>query len=151
MVELGEPFDRLSEDPALIALGVLTVADFVGDKIPAIDHVLHGAGTVIAPLSGTVLFTGETDASLIVSLLAGGSTAEAVHAARAAVRPVSTVTTAGIGNPVLSLLEDLGSALLTLFAFVVPVLAVLALIAGLVLALLLWRRRRRRAAAPASA
>ena len=151
VVELGEPFDRLSEDPALIALGLLTVADFVGDKIPAVDHVLHGAGTVIAPLSGTVLFTGETDASLIVSLLAGGSTAEAVHAARAAIRPVSTVATAGIGNPVLSLLEDLGSALLTLFAFVVPVLAVLALIAGLVLALLIWRRRRRRAAAPASA
>ena len=151
VVELGEPFDRLSEDPALIALGLLTVADFVGDKIPALDHVLHGAGTVIAPLSGTVLFTGETDASLIVSLLAGGSTAEAVHAARAAIRPVSTVATAGIGNPVLSLLEDLGSALLTLFAFVVPVLAVLALIAGLVLALLLWRRRRRRASAPASA
>ena len=151
VVELGEPFDRLSEDPALIALGLLTVADFVGDKIPAVDHVLHGAGTVIAPLSGTVLFTGETDASLIVSLLAGGSTAEAVHAARAAIRPVSTVATAGIGNPVLSLLEDLGSALLTLFAFVVPVLAVLALIAGLVLALLIWRRRRRRASTPASA
>ena len=151
VVELGEPFDRLSEDPALIALGLLTVADFVGDKIPAVDHVLHGAGTVIAPLSGTALFTGETDASLIVSLLAGGSTAEAVHAARAAIRPVSTVATAGIGNPVLSLLEDLGSALLTLFAFVVPVLAVLALIAGLVLALLIWRRRRRRASAPASA
>lgn len=149
VVELGEPFDELSTTPALVVLGVLTAADFVGDKIPAVDHVLHGAGTVVAPLSGTVLFTGETDASLIVSLLAGGSTAEAVHAARAAVRPLSTVATAGIGNPVLSLLEDLGSALLTLFAFVVPVLAVLALIAGLVLALLIWRRRRAAAAASA--
>ena len=149
VVELGEPFDRLSEDPALITLGVLTVADFVGDKIPAVDHVLHGAGTVIAPLSGTVLFTGETDASLIVSLIAGGSTAEAVHLARAAIRPVSTVATAGVGNPVLSLIEDTGSALLTLFAFVVPVLAVLAVVGVLVLAVVLWRRRRRRQ--PASA
>ncbi|HYN52308.1 MAG TPA: DUF4126 domain-containing protein [Thermoleophilaceae bacterium] len=149
VVELGEPFNELSKTPALVVLGVLTVADFVGDKIPAVDHVLHSAGTVIAPISGTILFTGETDASLIVSLLAGGSTAGAVHAARSAVRPLSTVTTAGIGNPVLSLLEDLGSALLTLFAFVVPVLAVLAVVAVLVLGLVLWRRARRRRAASA--
>ncbi len=149
VVELGEPFDELSKTPALVVLGVLTVADFVGDKIPAVDHVLHSIGTVIAPISGTVLFTGETDASLIVSLLAGGSTAGAVHAARSAVRPLSTVTTGGIGNPVLSLLEDLGSALLTLFAFVVPVLAVLAVVAVLVLGLVLWRRARRRRAASA--
>ena len=149
VVELGEPFDELSKTPPLIVLGVLMAADFVGDKIPAVDHVLHSVGTVVAPISGTILFTGETDASLIVSLLAGGSTAEAVHAARTAVRPLSTVTTGGIGNPVLSLLEDLGSALLTLFAFVVPVLAVLAVVALLVLGLVLWRRARRRRAASA--
>jgi Domain of unknown function (DUF4126) len=144
VVELGEPFDELSKTPLLVVLGVLTAADFVGDKIPAVDHVLHTVGTVIAPISGTVLFTGETDASLIVSLIAGGSTAEAVHAARAVVRPLSTATTAGLGNPVLSLIEDAGSATLTLFAFVVPVLAVLAIVAMLVLACVLWRRRRRR-------
>ena len=143
VVDLGEPFDELSKTPALIVLGVLTAADFVGDKIPAVDHVLHSAGTVIAPVSGTVLFTGETDASVLLSLIAGGSTAGAVHIARSALRPVSTVTTAGVGNPVLSLLEDAGSALLTLFAFVVPVLAVLAVVAVLVLGLVLWRRRRR--------
>jgi Domain of unknown function (DUF4126) len=150
VVELGEPFDELSKTPALIVLGVLTAADFVGDKIPAVDHVLHSIGTVIAPVSGTLLFTGETDASLIVSLVAGGSTAEAVHAARAAIRPLSTLGTGGMGNPVLSLLEDIGSALLTLFAFVVPVLAVVAVVALLVLGLVLWRRTRRRGR-PASA
>lgn len=139
VVELGEPFDELSKTPALVVLGVLTAADFVGDKIPAVDHVLHSIGAVIAPISGAVLFKGETDATLVVSLLAGGSTAEAVHAVRSAVRPLSTVTTAGIGNPVLSLLEDLGSA-----PFVVPVLAVLAVVAMLVLGLILWRQRRKR-------
>jgi hypothetical protein len=149
VVELGAPFDELSETPALIVLGVLTAADFVGDKIPAVDHVLHGIGTVVAPLSGTVLFTGETDASLAVSLLAGGSTAGAVHAARAAIRPISTATTLGAGNPVLSLLEDAGSATLTLFAFVVPLLAAVCVVAVLALGVVAWRRRRRRK--PASA
>jgi hypothetical protein len=149
VVELGEPFDELSKTPALIVLGVLTVADFVGDKIPAVDHVLHSVGAVIAPISGAILFSGETDASTIVSLIAGGSTAEAVHAARSALRPLSTVTTAGIANPVLSLLEDVGSALLTLFAFVVPVLAVVGVAAVLVLGLVLWRKRRQRRVASA--
>jgi hypothetical protein len=146
VVELGEPFDELSRTPALIVLGVLTAADFVGDKVPAVDHVLHGVGTVIAPLSGTVLFTGETDASLAVSAVAGGSTAGAIHAARAALRPLSTATTLGVANPVLSLLEDLGSATLVLLAFVVPVLAVLALLALVAAAVVAWRRRRRRRA-----
>jgi hypothetical protein len=146
VVELGEPFDELSRTPALIVLGALTAADFVGDKVPAVDHVLHAVGTVIAPLSGTVLFAGETDASLAVSAVAGGSTAGAIHAARAALRPLSTATTLGVANPVLSLLEDLGSATLVLLAFVVPVLAVLALLALVAAALVAWRRRRRRRA-----
>jgi hypothetical protein len=141
VVDLGEPFDELSRTPAL-----LTAADFVGDKIPAVDHVLHTVGGIIAPASGTVLFAGETDASLAVSLLAGGSVAGAVHGARAAIRPLSTATTLGTGNPVLSLIEDAGSAMLTLLAFVVPVLAVLAVIALLAAGLAAWRRLRRRRA-----
>lgn len=144
VVELGEPFDELSKTPALIVLGVLTVADFVGDKVPAVDHVLHTVGGVTAPLSGTILFTGETDASLWVSLLAGGSTAGAVHGVRAAIRPLSSATTLGTGNPVLSLMEDAGSATLTLFAFVAPVLAVLGVAALLATAVVAWRRRPRR-------
>ena len=147
VVELAEPFDKLSSTGALITLGVLTIADFVGDKIPAVDHVLHGVGTVVAPVSGAALFAGqtgmETDIPTLVAVLAGGATAEAVHTGRAAVRPASTATTGGVGNPFLSLIEDAGSALLTLAAFVVPVLAALFVIVLLVAIVLLWRRLRR--------
>jgi hypothetical protein len=146
VVELGDPFDELSRTPALIVLGVLMTADFVGDKVPAVDHVLHLVGAVVAPVSGTILFTGETDASVLVSAVAGGSTASAIHAARAAIRPLSTASTLGFGNPVLSLLEDLGSATLVLLAFVLPVLAVLALIALVAAGVVVWRKRRRRRA-----
>jgi hypothetical protein len=147
VVDLGEPFDELSRTPALVVLGVLTAADFVGDKVPAVDHVLHAIGTVVAPVSGTALFTGETDASLALSAAAGGSTAGAIHAARAAIRPLSTAATLGVVNPVLSLLEDLGSATLVLFAFVAPVLAVLLVAAVAIAGAAAWRRRRRRTSA----
>jgi hypothetical protein len=152
VVELAQPFDDLSGTGAIVVLGVLTVADFIGDKIPAVDHVLHAIGTVVAPISGAVMFTGQTgvdtDMPTLVALLLGGGTAESIHAGRAALRPLSSVSTAGNANPVLSLLEDAGSAFLVVAAFVVPVLAFLLVVGLLVAIFLAWRRLQRARAAP---
>jgi hypothetical protein len=148
LVDLAQPFDDLSGTGALLVLAVLTIADFVGDKVPAVDSVLHAAGTIIAPVSGAALFTGQTgadtDLPTLAAILLGGSVAASIHAGRATIRPISTVGTAGMANPVLSLIEDAGSLVLTLAAFLVPVLALLGVIALVVLILVLWRRRRRR-------
>jgi hypothetical protein len=145
LVDLAQPFDDLSGTVALVVLAVLTIADFVGDKIPGADHVLHAVGTVIAPVSGAALFTGQTgadtDLPTLAAVLLGGSVAASIHAGRATVRPISTVGTAGLGNPVLSLIEDLASLGLVVAAFIVPVLAALAVIALAALILLAWRRR----------
>ena len=147
LVELAQPFDELSGTGALVVLGVLTTADFVGDKIPAVDHVLHAVGTVVAPASGAALFAGqtglETDLPTVAAILLGAGTAESIHAGRATIRPLSTATTAGLGNPVLSIIEDLGSLGLMLAAFVAPALAALAVVALVVLILVAWRRRHR--------
>ncbi len=147
VVELAQPFDDLTGTGALVVLGVLTAADFVGDKVPAVDHVLHVIGSVVAPVSGALLFTGQTgvdtDLPTLAAVVLGAGTAETVHAGRAAVRPLSTATTGGLGNPVLSLIEDAGSALLVVAAFAVPVLALLLVLALLVLLFLGWRRLRR--------
>lgn len=152
VVELAGPFDDLTGTATIAVLGVLSVADFVGDKIPAVDHVLHTVGTVVAPVSGALLFSGEagvdSDIPGLVSILLGAGTAETIHAGRAALRPLSTASTAGIGNPVLSLIEDAGSALLIVAAFVLPVLALLLVIGLLVALFLAWRGLRRRRPAP---
>ena len=148
VVELAAPFDDLSSTPALVVLGVLTVADFVGAKIPAVDHVLHLLGTVVAPASGAILFTGqtglETGLPTLAAILLGGATAGSIHAGRAAVRPLATGSTAGLGNPVLSLGEDVAAAVLLVVAFVVPVLAALLVAAVVVAIVSAWRRFRRR-------
>ena len=87
----------------LIVLGLLTVADFVGDKVPAVDHVLHAAGAVIAPTSGAILFAGqtglETDLPTAAAAILGALAAGSVHFERAAVRGGSTVGTGGTANP----------------------------------------------------
>ena len=146
VVDLAGPFDDFSSTAGLVVLGTLTVADFVGDKIPVVDTVLHGVGGVIAPVSGGLLFLGqtgdETSMSTIVSLVLGALVAGSVHAARATVRPASTAMTAGTANPFLSLGEDAASGLLTVLAFVVPVLAVALLIAIVASLVVMWRRLR---------
>ncbi len=148
VITLAAPYDKLSTTAGLIVLGVLMIADLVGDKVPAVDHALHAAGTVIAPLAGAALFSGSAgqgaDLPTIVSVILGGGTAGALHLTRSAVRPVSTVTTGGVGNPVLSLLEDVAAIVLTVLALALPILAALALV-GVVAALAVaWRRSRRR-------
>jgi Domain of unknown function (DUF4126) len=133
VVELAAPFDQLSSTTGLVLLAVLTAADFVGDKIPLVDHVLHLLGTVVAPVSGAILFTGqtglETDLPTLAAVVLGAVTAGTIHAGRSTVRPVSTAATGGVGNPVLSLGEDAGSLLLVVIAFVLPLLALLLVIA----------------------
>lgn len=147
VVELAAPFDDLTSTPALLVLGALTTADFVGDKIPVIDHALHAAGTVVAPASGAILFTGqtglETDLPTLAAVLLGGVTAGSIHAGRAAIRPASTATTGGLGNPVLSFGEDIGSLVLVIAAFVAPLLALLLVVLLLVWLVRAWRRFRR--------
>ncbi|MEO5575123.1 MAG: DUF4126 domain-containing protein [Gaiellaceae bacterium] len=146
VVELAAPFDQLSSTTGIVLLAVLTAADFVGDKIPLVDHVLHLLGTVVAPASGAILFTGqtglETDLPTLAAVLLGGVTAGSIHTGRTAIRPLSTATTGGLGNPILSLGEDLGSLALVFVAFVLPLLAPLLLIPlALVLVRFSFRRR----------
>lgn len=146
-VELADPFGDLESTGALVALGALTAADFVGDKIPAVDHVLHGIGAVVAPASGAILFAGqtglETDLPAAVAAVAGALVAGSVHVERAAVRGGSTVGTAGAANPLVSFGEDVVSAVLVAVAFLVPVLAFLSVVALLVAGFVVARRVRR--------
>ena len=147
VVELAAPYDDLTSTPALILLGGMMTADFVGDKIPVVDHVLHAVGSGGAPGAGATRSPAHPGLDPVLRPPAAGgrgaATAGAIHAGRAAVRPVSTATTGGMGNPLLSLGEDAGSLVLVVTSFVLPLIA-LVLLVLLVLALVsAWRRLRR--------
>lgn len=147
VVELAEPFGDLGTTTGLVVLATLTAADFVGDKIPTVDHVLHAIGGFVAPASGAILFAGqtglETDLPAAAAAAAGALVAGSVHAERAIARSGSTVGTAGAGNPIASLIEDLGSAGLIAVAFLAPVLAFAAVLVLLVAGFLVARSVRR--------
>lgn len=158
-IDLASPYDVLSGTPGLIVTGLLLLLDVVGDKIPALDSVLHAFGLFIAPASGAVLFAAQTDLTSdlnpAVAAVLGAFTAGSLQAGRAAVRPFVTASTVGVGNPVVSAAEDGTSLLMTVLAFLLPVLAfllvlaVLGLIVWLVLRARRWRRSRRSRKRPA--
>lgn len=155
-VTLTQPFDALGSTPALLVLGALFLLDLIGDKIVVIDHVLHAFGTVVAPLSGAIVFAAQENLlSQSHPWLAAGAgmvLGESMHLGRSALRPAVTAGTGGVGNPIVSAIEDAFSAVLTLLAVVVPVLAFLFLLAMVFFAvrfLRRWRRRRNEARARA--
>ena len=69
-------------------------------------------------------------------------TAGGVHATKTAVRPAVTVSTGGVGNPVVSAVEDAVSLGVSLLALLAPVLLAVVLLVAVVLLLRWWRRRR---------
>ena len=144
LVTLTEPFDRLGSTAVLIVLAVLFVLDLVGDKVPVIDHVLHTVGTVIAPISGAIVFGAQenllSQSAPWAAAVAGMVLGESVHLARSTVRPAVTAGTGGAGNPVMSAIEDVVSFVLTVLAVLVPVLAFVALV---VVTIVVWRKVRR--------
>jgi hypothetical protein len=49
VIDLPAPWDALG-DPIVVG-----VADFIGDKVPVVDHVLHAIGSAVAPIAGGLL------------------------------------------------------------------------------------------------
>jgi Domain of unknown function (DUF4126) len=145
LITLPSPWDTLGEPIPLAVVAIVGLADFVGDKVPVVDHVLHAIGTVIAPVVGGVLALASAsvfDLDPGVTAALGIAAALATQVGRTAARPISTAATGGGGNPVVSLGEDGLSGVLSVTAVIWPVVAAVIAILLLLAIVLLWRRLR---------
>ncbi len=147
LVTLSEPYDALSSWWAIGTLAVLLTVEILVDKVPAADTVNDIIQTFIRPAAGAILFAATTNTTGVHPVLAaicGVILAGGVHAVKAGGRPVVTAITAGLGNPIVSTVEDIISLVTSVLAIVAPYLiAALILISA---ALLTWwyvRRQRR--------
>jgi hypothetical protein len=145
LIDLPAPWDRLGDPLVLSIVGIVGLADFIGDKVPIVDHVLHVIGLAVAPVVGGLLAlatatTFDIDPGVTVGL--GVAAALATQVGRTAARPVSTATTGGGGNPVVSLAEDGVSGALSVTALVWPVVTAVLAVIVLVAFFLLWRKWR---------
>ncbi len=154
VIHLDGTWANLENTGVLIALAAVALVDFIGDKVPGVDHALHAAGTVIAPMTGVAAALSSSsalDVSPALMTIIGLVAAETSHGTRMAIRPFSTMTTGGLGNPVVSLTEDLSSVALSVVAIILPVLAAILVVAMFVVAWRVIRRLRRRRAPAADA
>lgn len=147
-LHLTGPYAILTNTIVLSVLGILALVDFVADKVPAVDHAAHAVGAIIHPIAGAILFGSQTHAiehlHPAIPLMAGLLVAGSFHATRAAVRPVATAATAGMANPVVSLVEDIVAVLLSLLAIFIPIVAFFVFVGMLVVLIKSWGAIRKK-------
>jgi hypothetical protein len=80
-----------------------------------------------------------------LAIIAGGGTAGLIKGTSSTTRAVSSVTTAGLGNPLVASVEAAGSVVLSLLSIFIPVLAVIVV---LVLVTLIVRKLGRFRSSP---
>ncbi len=152
MIELAGGFDWLSSDIALMVFLVATLFEIGGYYIPWIDNLLDTIASPASIVAGTVItasFVTGMDPWLqwLLGVIAGGGAAGAVQATTVVARAGSTVTTGGLGNPIVASVETSG-------AFLGAALSIVAVKFAIVLFVLLlgggvwiwWRRRRHKLA-----
>jgi hypothetical protein len=127
-------FEWIGSYPALVAFAVATCVEIAGYYIPWVDHLLDTIATPAAVVAGTI-----TTASMVghmspllhwtLAVIAGGGAAGLVQGATVVTRGASTVTTGGLGNPLVATAELAGSVVTSILAILAPILVVALLIA----------------------
>ncbi len=133
VIPLSTKFAWLATTPALVVFGVAVLVELLADKVPVVDNALDTVQFAIKPIAGIVLVASVvTDldplTATVLAILLGATSSGAVHLVKAKTRVVSTVTTAGIGNPFLSIGEDLAALVGSVAAIVVPILLLVCLL-----------------------
>ena len=152
LITLNSPWNALESPWVLGVLVILLIIEMTVDKIAIADSVNDILQTVVRPAAGAILFAASgnliANTSPVLAMALGIVAAGSIHAVKATARPLVTATTGGLGNPVISVIEDVASIALTLLAILVPILTVVLLLIAVWL-VLRWVRRRR-AAAPSA-
>lgn len=141
-------FEWLAIPSVCVGLAVATVCEIVAYYIPWVDNALDTIATPAAMVAGTLttmaVSSGEMSqfASWAAAIIVGGGTATAVQMGTVAVRGLSTATTGGIANPVVSTGEWIGAIVVSVLSLIVPVLVVIVGILLVVIAIR-WIKRKR--------
>lgn len=157
-VPLPEGLKILQNPIVLGVAGLMFVAEFFADKIPALDSVWDLLHTFIRIPAGAALaagvFGGDSATWATVAALMGGTLAATAHTAKATTRAAANTSPEPFSNIGLSLLGDLSVPVLLWLAWEHPLWAFAALAVALVVAVvtmvllfrflrLLWRRLTR--------
>jgi len=139
---LNDSFAWLASTPALVTLGTAAVLETLAYYIPGVDHaldVIASPATVAAGVVASAAVMADVPPAILwpVAVIAGGGIAGLTKGSTALLRAKSGLLTGGLANPAVSTVETVGAAGVSIFAILVPVLCLIA-----VIALLVWAVRK---------
>ncbi len=148
LIQLEAPWDTLASWWVIGLLVILLVIEELADKTPVVDSINDVVQTLVRPTAGAILFAANTQTAIhmhpVLAMTCGVILAGSVHGLKTGARPIVTATTAGVGNPIVSTIEDFIAAVTSFIAVIFPYLILLwiLLLGGLIIMLMRWRRRR---------
>jgi len=127
-VHLAPAFAWVGTPPALIAFSVATVLEIGAYYFPYLDNLLDSIAVPAAGAAGifvAALAMADVDPfwRWSLAIIAGGGMATSTQLATTKLRAVSTVTTAGVGNPILATIEAILSTVLSVVSVFWPIVA----------------------------
>lgn len=154
LLPVSEQFAWMSSDLVLLVVGIAALLEVGSYYVPLLDNLLDLVVTPAALAGGTVILASllpemNTAAQWGTAAVLGGGSAGIVQGSTVLARGLSTASTGGLGNPVVSTGETGGSLVAVVLAILLPVAFGLLVIGGLI-ALAIWlvrtiqsRRKRR--------
>jgi hypothetical protein len=123
-------FEWIGSWPATIAFGIAMIIEIAAYYIPWLDNLLDTIATPAAVVAGTIITASMVgDVSPLMrwsmAIIAGGGIAGLVQGSSVMVRGVSTASTGGLANPVVSTGELIASIFGTFISIIIPILAVI--------------------------
>ena len=126
----------MASDVGLMVLGAAVVCELLAYYIPWLDNLLDTIASPAAVVGGVVLMStslGELEPALqwSLSIVVGGTTSGSVQLTTVGVRALSTASTGGLGNPIVSTMEAGACLFCTVLALLLPLIALVLVLGGL--------------------
>ncbi len=132
-LSLSPEFEWIATYPALAAFSIATLFEVAAYYIPWVDNLLDAIAIPAATVAGTIVMASAvSDVSPFLqwglAIIVGGGVAGTVQGFTSITRIASTATTGGMGNPVVSTAEAVGSVVMSILAITLPIVAVFAVV-----------------------
>ena len=128
LLELRDGWQWLGSWPAITAFSTATVLEIGSYYVPWIDNLLDSIATPAAGISGMLMTVAVMPADMsalqswCLGIIAGGGTATGVQLVSVGARAVSSASTGGLGNHIVSTGEAVGAFAISISALFAPVI-----------------------------
>ncbi len=157
MLQLSSEWEWLGSESAITTLSIAATVEVFAYFIPWVSNFLDSIEILLAPIAGMIMtastlsMAGDFDPTLlwILTIITGGATAETVELTTSVTRLATSVSTAGMGGPIIGLVEAISSAIISILAISLPILSTLLVIFLLIYSVrqilkFIAKRKRRR-------